>query len=233
VNEAIDSSETPDHGIWEPRNEPAHNTHSKLMTWLAVDRALAIAPLFGGDRYEAHWSAARDRIHAEILERSYDRAAGTFVGQYEGESVDATLLLLPIYGLLQPSDPRIERTIKRVCDELSDGRFIRRYRSNDGIDADEGGFVLCGFWLSEALALTGRLDEALEVFHNHLSAANHLGLLAEEVDPASAAPLGNSPQAFSHLGLIQAAARLDLALRLRDEGIDDPPYLASDFPHTR
>ena len=90
---------------------------------------------------------------------------------------------------------------------------------------------MCGFWLSEALALSGRLDEALETFDNHLAAANHLGLLAEEVDPESAAPLGNSPQAFSHLGLIQAAARLDLALRLRDDGIESPPYLPADFPH--
>ena len=115
--------------------------------------------------------------------------------------------------------------------ELGDGRFIRRYRTSDGIGADEGAFVLCGFWLAEALALTGRLDDALEAFHSHLSAANHLGLLPEEVDPATSAPLGNYPQAFSHLGLIQAAARLDLALRLRDEGIDEPPILDLDHPH--
>jgi len=153
------------------------------------------------------------------------------VGRYGGTEVDATLLLLPIHGLLAPSDPRVERTTKRVITELSDGKFIRRYHSADGIDAGDGAFVLCGFWLSEALALCRRLDEALEVFDNHLSAANHLGLLAEEVDPATAAPLGNSPQAFSHLGLIHAASRLDLALRLRDEGIDAPPYLPSDFPH--
>jgi len=114
---------------------------------------------------------------------------------------------------------------------LGDGRFLRRYRTHDGIDGDEGAFVLCGFWLAEALALCGRLDEALEVFNNHLSAASHLGLLAEEVDSATGTPLGNYPQAFSHLGLIQAAARLDHALRLRDEGIDEPPRLPFDSPH--
>jgi GH15 family glucan-1,4-alpha-glucosidase len=127
----------------------------------------------------------------------------------------------------------VERTVKRVIRELSDGKFLRRYRSYDGIDADEGAFVLCGFWLAEALALAGRLEDALEVFTNHLGAANHLGLLAEEVDPSSGAPLGNYPQAFSHIGLIQAAARLDLALRMRDEGIERPPLLDFDFPDVR
>jgi len=231
VNEAISVVDTPDHGIWEPREEPQHNVHSKMMTWVAIDRALGIAPRFGGDRYESEWKAARQRLVDEIAERGYDRERGTFVGRYGGDSVDATLLLLPIFQMLPPDDPRVERTIARVKDELSDGRFLRRYRIGDGIDGDEGAFVLCGFWLCEALALCGRLDEALETFDNHLSAANHLGLLAEEVDPTSGAPLGNSPQAFSHLGLIQAASRLDLALRLRDDGIDKPPYLPTDFSH--
>ena len=144
--------------------------------------------------------------------------------------MDATLLLMPIYGFLPPSDPRVADTTERVIKELGDGRYLRRYRTSDGIASEEGSFVLCGFWLAEALALGGRLDEALEVFHNHLSAANHLGLLAEEVDASSSAPLGNYPQAFSHLGLIQAAARLDYALRLRDEGSDEPPRLAFDSP---
>jgi len=112
--------------------------------------------------------------------------------------------------------------------ELGDGRYLRRYRSDDGIGSQEGAFVLCGFWLAEALALTGRLDEALEVFQDQVRTANHVGLLSEEVDPASGAALGNFPQAFSHLGLIQAAARLDLALRLRDEGNEHAPHHAID-----
>jgi GH15 family glucan-1,4-alpha-glucosidase len=111
---------------------------------------------------------------------------------------------------------------------LGDGRYLRRYRSNDGIASEEGAFVLCGFWLAEALALTGRLDEALEVFHDQAGTANHVGLLSEEVDPANGTALGNFPQAFSHLGLIQAAARLDLALRLRDEGNEHAPRHAID-----
>lgn len=231
VNGAVETADQPDHGIWEPRSHPTHNVHSKLMAWLALDRALAIAPLFGGDRFEATWSAQRDKLVTAILTNGYNAKAGTFVGQFGSETVDASLLLLPIYGLLPPGDPRIQRTIKRIRDELTVGRFVRRYAGDDGIDADEGGFVLCGFWLSEALALSGRLDEALEVFDGHVSAANHLGLLSEEVAPTTGLPLGNSPQAFSHLGLIQTASRLDLALKLRDEGIDDPPYLPSDFPN--
>ncbi len=231
VNQSVDNSLEPDHGIWEPRSDPSHHVHSKLMTWVALDRALHIAPRFGGDRYEETWAKARDRLMTEILDRAYDASAGTFVGEYGGRDVDATLLLLPINGFLPPTDPRVERTVHRVVHELGEGKFLRRYLTHDGIDAGEGAFVLCGFWLTEALALIGRLDEALEVFHNHLSAANHLGLLAEEVDAASGAPLGNYPQAFSHLGLIQAAARLDLALRLRDEGVEQPPLLALDFPN--
>jgi GH15 family glucan-1,4-alpha-glucosidase len=230
VNRGVDNAQEPDHGIWEPRSQPTHNVHSKLMIWVALDRALHMAPLFGGDRAQDDWARARSRLMMEILERGYDAELGTFVDRYGGKEVDASLLLLPIYGLLPPTDERIQRTITRIVDELGEGRFLRRYRSGDGIDAEEGAFTLCGFWLAEALALAGRLDEALEVFHNHLSAANHLGLLAEGVDPASGAPLGNYPQAFSHLGLIQAAARLDRALRLRDEGVDEPPYLEFDFP---
>jgi GH15 family glucan-1,4-alpha-glucosidase len=230
VNGAIDSSMEPDHGIWEPRAEPRHHVHSKLMIWVALDRALHLAPLFGGDRYERTWQQARERLRGDILRQGWDAERGSFVHHYDGHDVDATLLLMPIYDFLPPTDPRIEGTVARVIRELTDGKFLRRYRSDDGITSDEGAFVLCGFWLAEALALSGRVDEALEVFNNHLSAANHLGLLAEEVDGATGAPLGNYPQAFSHLGLIQAAARLDLALRLRDEGEDIPPRLPFDSP---
>ena len=230
VNEAVVQATQPDHGIWEPRSGPQHHVHSKLMTWVALDRALHLASRFGGDRYESTWLQARERVRGDVLRQGFDAGRGTFVGAYGHDEVDATLLLMPIYDFLPPSDPRVAATTERVIKELGDGRFLRRYRVDDGIGCDEGAFVLCGFWLAEALALGGRLDEALEVFHNHLSAANHLGLMAEEVDAPSAAPLGNFPQAFSHLGLIQAAARLDYALRLRDEGSSEPPRLTFDSP---
>jgi len=228
VDSSIATIGEPDHGIWEPRSEPDHHVHSKLMTWVAVDRALRLAPLFGGDREQAIWMQAHDDLRSDILKQGYDTDAGTFVGTYGGKHVDATLLLLPIYGFLPGDDPRITRTLERVRSELGAGRFLHRYRIDDGIAEEEGAFVLCGFWLAEALALAGRLDEALEVFGDHADAANHVGLLAEQVNPESGAPLGNFPQAFSHLGLIQAAARLDLALRQRDEGVQAPPLHAVD-----
>lgn len=231
VSRAMLHTGEPDHGIWEKRAEPADHVHSKLMIWVALDRALELAHRFGGDREQAEWNNARDQLAQSILSRGYDAQRGTFVGEYGGTDVDATLLLIPLYGFLPPEDTRVQRTIKRVRDELADGPFLRRYRGDDGIEADEGAFVLCGFWLAESLALTGRLDEALEVFNNHLGAANHLGLLAEEVDGTTGAPLGNYPQGFSHIGLIQAAARIDLALRLRDEGLRQPPILSADIPH--
>jgi GH15 family glucan-1,4-alpha-glucosidase len=223
VYQGIDLAREPDHGIWEPREDPRHHVHSKLMTWVALDRAIRLAPLFGGEPVVTTWTRARKELRAEILRRGYSEAQGTFVDAYEGSSVDATLLLFPIYGFLPPSDSRVERTRKRVTNELRAGRFLRRYLHSDGIASKEGAFVLCGFWLAEALAMAGEIDEALRVFHDHVHGANHLGLLAEEAMPDTGAALGNFPQAFSHLGLIQAATRIDLALRLRDEGAERSP----------
>ena len=190
-----------------------------------------VAQLFGDSRAERRWTRARQGLRREILERGYDDSLGSFVGAYGEKRVDSALLLFSSYGFLAPNDPRVANTIDRVQAELRAGRFLRRYDGPDGLNSKEGAFVLCGFWLAEALALAGALDEAMDVFHAHLEASNHLGLLAEEVEPESGAPLGNFPQAFSHLGLIQAAARLNLALRQRDEGLDAPPRLPFDPPH--
>ena len=132
---------------------------------MALDRALKLAPRFGGDREQRHWANTWRQLRAQILERGYDEEQETFVGAYGHDHVDATLLLVPLYGFLPPSDPRVHRTLDRVVKELGSGRFLHRYRSTDGIDADEGAFVLCGFWLAEALALSGRLDEALGPGH--------------------------------------------------------------------
>ncbi len=223
VNRAVETCHEPDHGIWEPRCEPRHHVHSKLMNWVALDRALRLAPLFGGDREQAQWLRTRDALRDEILDRGYDASLGSFVESYDHQGVDAALLATTLYGFLPPDDPRLTGTIDRVVAELGEGPFLRRYRIDDGIDADEGCFVLCGFWLAEALALSGRLDSALDVMQTHVGAANHVGLLAEEIAAGSQTALGNFPQAFSHLGLIQAAARLDLALRIRDEGSGNAP----------
>jgi GH15 family glucan-1,4-alpha-glucosidase len=215
----------PDHGIWEPRTGMRHNVHSKLMIWLALDRGAGIARAFGSaGRYEA-WTACAGQIHEEVLKRGLSRDGRHFVSVYDGEAADSTLLLLAAHGFLPGEDPRIAHTVDFVRQELGSGPFLYRYREEDGVGGEEGAFVLCGFWLAEVLALIGRVDEALEIFSAHVDATNHLGLLAEEVDPSSGALLGNFPQAFSHLGLVNAALRIDRALRLRDEGSHRAPHL--------
>lgn len=215
----------PDHGIWEPRTGKRHNVHSKLMIWLALDRGAGIARAFGSlDRHDA-WSACAREIHADILKRGLSRDGKHFVSVYDGDSADATLMLLACHAFLPGDDPRLAATVDFVRRELGTGPFLHRYREDDGVGGEEGAFVLCGFWLAEVLALVGRLDEALEVFSAHVDASNHLGLLAEEIDPANGSLLGNFPQAFSHLGLINAALRLDRALRIRDEGSHRVPHL--------
>jgi GH15 family glucan-1,4-alpha-glucosidase len=208
----------PDHGIWEPRAGKRHNVHSKLMSWLALRRGAQLAPLFGDQSLQTRWQQVADELHAELCARGLDRTGKRFVAAYDHEHPDASLLLLPIHGFLPPNDERVLRTVEWIQAALGDGPYVYRYRGDDGVGGEEGAFVLCGFWLAEALAMAGRIDEAQRVFVAHAEASNHLGLLAEQIEPGSRALLGNFPQAFSHLGLINAAARIDLALRLRDEG---------------
>jgi GH15 family glucan-1,4-alpha-glucosidase len=215
----------PDHGIREPRGLIRHNVHSKLMCWLALDRGQRLAALFGDRASGEAWRSAAKDVREDVLARGLDSTGKHFVAAYGEESVDASLLLLPIHDFLEPKHPLVTATIERVCAELGHGAYLYRYRTDDGVGGPEGAFVLCGFWLAEALALAGRLEEAQEVFVAHAEASNHLGLLAEEIDPTSGALLGNFPQAFSHLGLINAAARIDRALRLRDEGSRAVPHL--------
>jgi GH15 family glucan-1,4-alpha-glucosidase len=215
----------PDHGIWEPRAGKRHNVHSKLMSWLALRRGAQLAPLFGNKRLQTRWQTTADNLHAELCVRGLDKTGKHFVAAYDHEHADASLLLLPIHGFLPPTDDRVLRTVDRIQAELGDGPHVYRYRSDDGVGGEEGAFVLCGFWLAEVLAMAGRIDEAQQVFVAHAEASNHLGLLAEEIEPGSKTLLGNFPQAFSHLGLINAAARIDLALRLRDEGSPRVPEI--------
>ncbi len=208
----------PDHGIWEPRAGKRHNVHSKLMSWLALRRGVELAPLFGDQPVQARWQQVADQLHAEVCARGVDRTGKRFVAAYDHEHPDASLLLLPIHGFLPPSDDRVLGTLEWIRAELGEGPYVYRYRADDGVGGDEGAFVLCGFWLAEVLAMAGQIDEAQRVFVAHAEASNHLGLLAEEIEPGTQTLLGNFPQAFSHVGLINAAARIDLALRLRDEG---------------
>jgi GH15 family glucan-1,4-alpha-glucosidase len=215
----------PDHGIWEPRIGMRHNVHSKLMSWLALDRGAGIAAAFGNETLRARWQDAARDVHDDVLSHGLDADKQHFVAAYGSDHPDATLLLLPLHGFLPPDHPLVRPTLDWVRAELSTGPFMHRYRIDDGVGGEEGAFLLCGFWLAEVLALAGRLEEAQEVFRANAEACNHVGLLAEEVDPTSGALLGNFPQAFSHLGLINAALRIDLALRLRDEGSRRLPRL--------
>lgn len=224
LEEVRDRWQERDEGIWEPRDGRRHNVHSKVMSWLAMDRAAQLAPLFGAAERRQRWRHAARAIHDDVCARGLDSKGEHFVMAYGLEEPDAALLLLPIHGFLEPHDPRVTRTLEWVRHELGSGPYLYRYRNDDGIGGSEGAFALCGFWLAEVLAMAGRLDEAQEVFVEHAEASNHLGLLSEEIDPTSGALLGNFPQAFSHLGLINAAARIDLALRLRDEGSHKVPH---------
>jgi GH15 family glucan-1,4-alpha-glucosidase len=195
------------------------------MLWVAFDRGARIAHLFGEEDLAVNWRLQAERIRSEVLSRGLDPQARHFVSHYEGTEPDATLLLLPAYGLLPATDPRVLATIAFVQQRLGDRGFVYRYHYDDGLSGPEGAFILCGFWLVEALAMAGRLDEAMQVFERHAEASNHVGLLSEQIDPESGMLLGNFPQGFSHMGLIHAAARIDLGLRLRDEKSQRHPLL--------
>jgi GH15 family glucan-1,4-alpha-glucosidase len=222
----------PDDGIWEPRARRRHNVHSKLMCWLALERASLIAPRFGDREAADRWSATAAEVRDDVLTHGVSAKGPWFRSAYDRDAVDGALLLLPIHGFLEADDPRVVATVERVQKELGHGPFLHRYRVDDGVGGEEGAFTLCGFWLAEVLAMMGRLEEAQTVFTAHAEGSNHLGLLAEEIDPVSRTQLGNFPQAFSHLGLINAAARIDLALRMRDEGLGGVPHV-TDWLETR
>lgn len=196
----------PDHGIWEMRDEPRHHLHSKLMCWVALDRAIDMADLLAADDRLEHWREVRAEIAGAILADGWNESVGAFTQSFGSDALDASALVIPIAGFLPATDPRVLSTIDAVEADLvdSDG-LVLRYRSADGLPGEEGAFLLCSFWLAHALALAGRLDRAREIFGKAVSHTNDVGLLAEEVDGATGELLGNFPQAFSHIGLINAA----------------------------
>ncbi|SEV88388.1 glycoside hydrolase family 15 protein [Natrinema salifodinae] len=198
----------PDAGIWEVRGGNEHFVYSNVMCWVALDRAIAIAA--GGD-YDAPletWRETRETIRTDVLENGYDEDVGAFVQSYGTDALDATGLLLPIVGFLPFDDERIQGTIDAIEAELVEDVFVQRYNGDDGIPGDEGAFVLCSCWLVNALALSGRVEEAQSRFESLLEYLNPLGLIAEEIDPENGAHLGNYPQAFSHIGIINSALYL-------------------------
>jgi GH15 family glucan-1,4-alpha-glucosidase len=198
----------PDAGLWEVRGDPAHYVHSKLMAWLALDRALRIAGSHGASaRRRSRWATERAALAADVLTNGVDPGRGTFVRAYGRSDLDAALLVLPLLGLVPPGSPLMTGTIDAVRRELSaGGPFLYRYPvGDDGLDGREGAFLPCSFWLAQALAATGAVDEATELFERLLEIPGPLGLFAEEADPTSGEQLGNYPQALTHAALVQAA----------------------------
>jgi GH15 family glucan-1,4-alpha-glucosidase len=215
-----------DQGIWEVRGDPQHFLYSKVMCWVALDRAIAIADhLHAEDRVEK-WAATREEIAEAVLTQGWSDEAGAFTQYFGSTALDASNLMLPIVGFLPATDPRMLATLDAIAERLTDERgLVYRYRTEGGVDGlagEEGTFLLCTFWLAQALAMSGQVERAREVFERAASFVSDLGLLAEEVDPVSGELLGNYPQAFSHIGLVNAAWAIDQAERGRTLTIREP-----------
>jgi GH15 family glucan-1,4-alpha-glucosidase len=204
----------PDHGIWEVRGPRRHFTHSKVMAWVAFDRAVRAVERGGLDGPIEAWRRLRDEIHADICARGFDPARGTFTQFYGSRQVDASLLMLPLVGFLPPDDPRMLGTVRAIERQLLRDGLVQRYPMDeessaiDGLPPGEGAFLACSFWLADNYALQGRRDEAVALFERLLALRNDVGLLSEQFDPAAARLTGNFPQAFSHVGLINTARNL-------------------------
>jgi GH15 family glucan-1,4-alpha-glucosidase len=213
----------PDEGIWEVRGPRRHFTHSKVMAWVAFDRGVKAVEEFGREGDVERWRMNRDRIKAEVLLQGWSEERQSFVQYYGSDRVDASLLTIPLVGFLPPDDPKVRSTLEAVRRELFVDGFVQRYRhdedveSVDGLPPGEGAFFLCSFWFVDNLILLGELEEATEIFERLLSLRTELGLLSEEYDPKLGRLVGNFPQAFSHIGLINTALLLDAALPAHKE----------------
>ena len=206
----------PDDGIWEVRGPRRHFTHSKVMAWVAFDRAVKSAAAFGLDGPVEQWAAARDAVRADVLEHGYDAERNAFTQYYGSRELDASVLMIPLVGFLPASDPRVQGTVAAIERDLVDHGFVLRYRPDDGGSVDglkgrEGAFLPCSFWLADNYTLAGRRDDAVALFERLAGLANELGLLAEEYDPIAGRQVGNFPQAFSHVSLVNSALNLAAA----------------------
>ena len=200
----------PDHGIWEERRPPRHHVHSKVMCWMAVDRAIKIAQRLDRD-LAPYWRPLRHQIAADVIENGWNEQRHSYTTAYGSTDVDASLLWIGLSGLLPAGDTRFVSTLKAVESELRDGQTVYRYRHDDGLPGTEGGFLICASWLIEAYVLIGQIDDARTLFDRYLDLCGPTGLLPEQYDPATERLLGNHPQAYSHLGLINAALALSAA----------------------
>jgi GH15 family glucan-1,4-alpha-glucosidase len=201
----------PDEGIWEVRGPRRHFTHSKVMAWVAIDRAVKAIEHFQMDGPLDRWRQLRREIHAQVCREGFDPALNTFVQYYGGKQPDASLLMMPLVGFLPATDPRMRGTVEAVEQRLVRGGFVDRYlmrQEVEGLPPGEGTFLVCTFWLADNLLLQGRYREARDIFERLLGLCNDVGLLSEEYDPESGRLVGNFPQAFSHVGLINTARNL-------------------------
>jgi GH15 family glucan-1,4-alpha-glucosidase len=210
VEAALDHWREPDQGIWEVRGPAQHFTASKVMCWVAADRGAKLAELRGDTDSAIKWRQAAKEIHAEVCAKGTDER-GVFCQHYDTKALDAALLLIPLVGFLPPDDPRVRATVLAIADELTEDELVLRYRveeTDDGFSGEEGTFTICSFWLVSALVEIGEVDRARALCAKLLSLASPLLLYAEEIDPHSGRHLGNFPQAFSHLALINAVMHL-------------------------
>jgi alpha,alpha-trehalase len=226
VEQALENWRKTDRGIWEVRGEPKHFTSSKMMCWVAADRGARLAEIRDDLEYAARWQSAADEIHRDICENALDDR-GVFCQHYETDALDASVLLMPLVRFLPPEDERIYKTVLAIADELSEDGMILRYRTDetdDGLMGEEGTFTICSFWAVSALVEIGEIKRARQLCEKLLSYASPLGLYAEEIDPRSGRHLGNFPQAFTHLALINAVMHVIRA----DQGLE-----TSHFPLDR
>jgi GH15 family glucan-1,4-alpha-glucosidase len=218
----------PDSGIWEVRAEPRHYVHSKLMCWVALDRAIRMAEQLGDAPNLDRWRRARATLREEILERGWSAHKNSFVQYYGGDALDASNLLIPIVGFLPGEDARVKSTIRATLVELTRDGMLYRYTNEDGLGGQEGVFSICTFWLADALILSGDVKGGERVFRRMLRFANHLGLYSEELDPRTGDFLGNFPQAFTHIALINTAQILERAYARLDAEPQAPDGAATE-----
>jgi GH15 family glucan-1,4-alpha-glucosidase len=207
----------PDWGIWEVRDRPRQFLYSKLLCWVAVDRAIRLAEQFGAPGDLDNWRRTRDEIRRVILTDGYDPRLGAFTQSLGEPVLDASALAIPLVGFLAPADRRVRSTVNRIRERLTADGLVYRYLADDGLPRGEGTFALCSFWLVDSLALDGRIDEAQALFERIVGYANDLGLLSEEIDPTGGQLLGNFPQGFTHLALIRSAVNIAKAEALGPE----------------
>jgi len=227
MNHLESAWDQPDNGLWEVRGEKQHFTHSKVMAWVAADRMARSVAAFGLPGPAPRWAGLRAQIHQDVLANAFDAERNTFTQAYGSPALDASLLLIPRVGFLPATDPRVLGTIAAIRRELTDGGLVRRYQTSqtdDGVKGSEGLFIACSFWLVDALGAAGQRRAASELFERLLGLRNDVGLLSEEWDPAGQRQLGNTPQAFSHFGLVVSALQLHMGHPARsDSPMARPP----------